>query len=140
MKRVLIAAGIISIPMMLGAGAQAPQPRTASATAQYRSLVDQYCVTCHNTRLKTGGLSLDRASLDDVPSDAEVWEKVIHKLQLGAMPPQGRPRPDAGALRGFIDALESSLDASYVAHPNPGRAPLHRLNRSEYANAVRDLL
>jgi hypothetical protein len=103
-------------------------------------MVDRYCVTCHNARLKTGGLALDAASLNNVPGDAAVWEKVIHKLRLGAMPPQGMPRPDNLTLDAFVGSLETGLDAWYVAHPNPGRAPIHRLNRAEYANAIRELL
>ena len=112
---------------------------TGSAT-QFRALLDTYCVTCHNARLKTGGLILDSASLNDLTADAVLWEKVIHKLRLGAMPPQGRPQPDATSVTQFIDALEHGLDAAYVTHPNPGRAPIHRLNRADYANAIRELL
>jgi mono/diheme cytochrome c family protein len=112
----------------------------AAKTTEYRALVDKYCVTCHNARLKTAGLALDAASLDNLQVDAPVWEKVIHKLRLGAMPPQGLPRPDEVTIGAFVRSLETGLDAWSVAHPNPGRAPLHRLNRAEYANAIRDLL
>ena len=103
-------------------------------------LLDQYCVTCHNEKLKTGGLSLQGANLADIPKGAETWEKVIRKLRVGAMPPQGMPRPDKTTLDGFATFLETSLDRGYASKPNPGRATMHRLNRTEYANAIRDLL
>jgi hypothetical protein len=111
----------------------------AQAPAQ-TALLDKYCVTCHSEKLKTGGLSLQGANLTDVPKGAETWEKVIRKLRVGAMPPQGMPRPDKTALDGFATYLETALDRGYTAKPNPGRATMHRLNRTEYANAIRDLL
>jgi len=105
-----------------------------------KALVDQYCATCHSDKLRTGGLSLQNANLADIPKGAETWEKAIRKLRVGAMPPQGAPRPDKAALDGFASLLETSLDRAYLAAPNPGRATMHRLNRTEYANAIRDLL
>jgi hypothetical protein len=105
-----------------------------------KALVDQYCVTCHSDKLRTGGLSLQNANLADIPKGAETWEKAIRKLRVGAMPPQGAPRPDKAALDGFASLLETSLDRAYLAAPSPGRATMHRLNRTEYANAIRDLL
>ena len=105
-----------------------------------KALVDQYCATCHSDKLRTGGLSLQNANLADIPKGAETWEKAIRKLRVGAMPPQGAPRPDKAALDGFASLLETSLDRAYLAGPNPGRATMHRLNRTEYANAIRDLL
>ena len=109
-------------------------------TSAQTALLDQYCVTCHSEKLRTGGLSLQNANLADVPKGAETWEKVIRKLRVGAMPPQGMPRPDKAALDGLASFFETSLDRGYTAKPNPGRATMHRLNRTEYANAVRDLL
>ena len=103
-------------------------------------LLDQYCVTCHNQKAKTAGLMFDKLDVDSVADNAQTWEKVVRKLRGGMMPPQGMPRPDQAALEGFISRLETSLDRAAAAHPNPGRDPLHRLNRSEYANAIRDLL
>src|SRR5579885_941782 len=111
-----------------------PQPAAA------RALLDKYCVTCHNDKLRTGGLSLQRLDLASVPGDAETWEKVIRKLRVGAMPPPGMPRPDKASRDGLASFLESSLDRAYAANPNPGNASMHRLNRAEYANAIRDLL
>jgi len=108
--------------------------------AAQAALLDKYCVSCHNDKLKTGGLSLQAANLTDVPKNAETWEKVIRKLHVGAMPPQGLPRPDKPALDGLTAFLETSLDRAAAAQPNPGRATMHRLNRAEYANSIRDLL
>jgi mono/diheme cytochrome c family protein len=125
---------------MLFAGSVSLSADSPSASAPYRELVDRYCVTCHNQKLKTGGLMLDRMDLDHVPDGAETWEKVIRKLRGGMMPPQGMPRPDRAALDGFIAWLENSIDHAAPAKQNPGRDPLHRLNRTEYANAIRDLL
>ena len=110
-----------------------------SAFAQ-KPVLDQYCATCHSEKLRTGGLSLQDANLADVPKGAETWEKAIRKLRVGAMPPQGAPRPDKTTLDGLASFLETSLDRAYASAPNPGRATMHRLNRTEYANAVRDLL
>src|SRR5262249_34424521 len=105
-----------------------------------RAILDQYCVSCHNERLKTGGLALDALDLEQVETHADIWEKVVRKLRSGSMPPPGRPRPDAAAAAGFVDAREDVLDQQAAAHPNPGRTAIHRLNRVEYSNAIRDLL
>ena len=107
-----------------------------------RALVDKYCVTCHNARLKTGGLVLDKDTVDltRVADRADVWEKVIRKLHGRMMPPQGMPRPDEATIDAFATSLETSIDHVALGKPNPGRSPLHRLNRSEYAAAVHDVL
>jgi hypothetical protein len=107
-----------------------------------RALLDKYCVTCHNARTKSGGLVLDKDAIDveRPPERAEVWEKVIRKLHGRMMPPQGMPRPDEATLDAFAASLETSIDRVALTTPNPGRSPLHRLNRSEYAAAVRDVL
>jgi Protein of unknown function (DUF1592)/Protein of unknown function (DUF1588)/Protein of unknown function (DUF1585)/Protein of unknown function (DUF1587)/Protein of unknown function (DUF1595)/Cytochrome C oxidase, cbb3-type, subunit III len=104
------------------------------------AVLNQYCVACHSDKLRTGGLSLQGADLTDIPKGAETWEKVIRKLRVGAMPPQGMPRPDKTVLDGVAAFLETALDRGYTAKPNPGRATMHRLNRTEYANVIRDLL
>ncbi|PWU00094.1 MAG: hypothetical protein C5B51_25920 [Terriglobia bacterium] len=106
----------------------------------YREVVEKYCVTCHNQRLKTGGLALDALSLDEVPAHAEPWEKVVKRLRTGSMPPPGVRRPDAATYDAMASWLESQLDQAAAANPYPGRPVLHRLNRSEYGNAIRDLL
>jgi mono/diheme cytochrome c family protein len=105
-----------------------------------RATIDQYCVTCHSTRLKSGGLVLENADLTHVGNDVELWEKVVRKLRAGVMPPQGARRPDAATLHALISSLEASLDQAADARPSPGRPLLHRLNRAEYKNAIRDLL
>jgi hypothetical protein len=96
-----------------------------------------YCETCHNDRLKTAGFSLQGLTFD---RDAETWEKAIRKVRAGMMPPAGAKRPERAALDTFAGAIESALDRAAAASPNPGRAPLHRMNRAEYENAIRDLL
>ena len=112
---------------------------TASASAA-RAVLDKYCVTCHNQRAKTAGLTLDALDLSHVSRNAESWEKVVRKIRTGAMPPAMLPRPDKAAADGVVAWLETELDRAAVEHPNPGRPTLHRLNRSEYRNAIRDLL
>jgi mono/diheme cytochrome c family protein len=125
----------------LPAQAQASAPVAPSRTPEdYKALVDKYCVTCHNSRLQTGGLSLDAVEFRKVPESAEALEKVVRKLGTGAMPPQGLPRPDKATHDAFVTWLAAELNRHAALHPNPGRAILRRLNRTEYANAVRDLL
>ena len=114
-------------------------PFSALAQTQ-RALLNQYCVTCHNQKAKTAGLMLDKMDVEHPPANAEVWEKVIRKLKGGMMPPQGMPRPEQAATENLIGYLETSLDRDAALHPNPGRASLHRLNRTEYGNVIRDLL
>ena len=113
----------------------------AAAQAQTpRPLMQQYCVTCHNDRLKTGNLVLTDIDASDARQHAAVLEKVVRKLRGGTMPPAGSPRPDAATLDGFIRSVETALDREAAASPNPGRVVSRRLNRSEYVNVVRDLL
>ncbi|HET6958198.1 MAG TPA: DUF1592 domain-containing protein [Vicinamibacterales bacterium] len=102
--------------------------------------LDKYCVTCHNATAKTAGLSIDRLDVHDVAANAQRWEQIATKLRTGEMPPPGRPRPDAATYRAAVTSLERALDDAAAAKPDPGRVPVHRLNRSEYANAIRDLL
>jgi Protein of unknown function (DUF1592)/Protein of unknown function (DUF1588)/Protein of unknown function (DUF1585)/Protein of unknown function (DUF1587)/Protein of unknown function (DUF1595)/Planctomycete cytochrome C len=104
------------------------------------SLTDQYCVVCHNDKLKTGGFSLQGLDANNAASHAEIWENVIRKLRAGEMPPPGLPRPDKALAEEFTVKIEDELDAAAAAHPNPGRPAIHRLNRAEYANAIHDLL
>jgi hypothetical protein len=114
----------------------------SSPLSANRELLNKYCVTCHNPKLRTGGLSLDGGSLtdSDVAAASATWEKVVRKLRSGAMPPAGAPRPDQQTLRSLAASFESILDRAAVLAPDPGRVPAHRLNRVEYVNAVRDLL
>src|SRR5439155_15300359 len=102
--------------------------------------VEQYCVSCHNQKLKTAGVSLDTLDAAKVSESAATWERVLHKVRRGEMPPAGLPRPDASAAAKFTASLEAALNGAAAANPNPGRPAVHRLNRAEYSNAVRDLL
>jgi hypothetical protein len=113
--------------------------RDAGGTGD-RELLDKYCVTCHNERLRTGGLALESLDVNEVASHADVWEKVVRKVRAGQMPPVGRPRPDEAQAVAFTSSLETRLDRAAERTPNPGRPTVHRLNRTEYANSVRDLL
>jgi mono/diheme cytochrome c family protein len=120
-------------------------PGTLVATSSTRAsdasrLFNAYCVTCHNSRSKTAGLELDTLDVTRVADHAQQWEKVATKLRTGEMPPPGRPRPDAASAHAVAVALENELNAAAAAKPRPGRVPVHRLNRTEYTNAVRDLL
>jgi len=125
-------------------GSQDPPPRQPQRASTVppadRALVDQYCLTCHNDRAKTGNLSLTGLDVSQPGDQAEIWEKVVRKVRAGLMPPSGMPRPDRPTLDGFAGRLEAGLDRAAIAHPNPGSSALHRLNRTEYANAIRDLL
>ena len=145
----LVAAGAAVGSQALAPAGQTPAPVTATTEArrpgvpvdsEQQALLEQYCITCHNSRAQMGGLSLDGVSLDSVTADAEVWEKVIRKVRAGLMPPAGRPRPPRATLDAFAGAIESAIDSAAAASPHPGRVPLHRMNRAEYANAIRDLL
>ncbi|SVA79628.1 uncharacterized protein METZ01_LOCUS132482, partial [marine metagenome] len=127
---------VVFLCLPVGASAQT----TPSATGS-RSVLDQYCVTCHNQRLETAGLRLDELDVSDPGQHAEVWEKVVRKLRTGTMPPSTRPQPSAADRGALVAWLETALDQFAVATPNPGRTEsLRRLNRTEYQNAIRDLL
>ena len=142
MRRRATAAVIVWALSVAGA-TQAPRAQQSAAPAADAALKatrDSYCVTCHNDRLKTGGLSLDGVRLADAPAHADIWEKVIRKVRGGMMPPAGAPRPSADSRTALVSFLETSLDRAARLSPNPGRPLAHRLNRTEYANAVRDLL
>ena len=106
-------------------------------TSAQRALLDTYCVGCHNARTKAGGLLLDELDLARLSENAATGEKIVRKLRAGMMPPSGARRPDARTLDNFITSLEETLDRAEVKPAPPG---LHRLNRTEYANAIRDLL
>ncbi len=119
-----------------------PEQQTSGATAPSPSpaVLDQYCVTCHSDRLRTGGLTLEAVDLAHVGANADVLEKVVRKLRGGQMPPPRRPRPDKATTDAFVASLETALDRVAEASPSPGRPAIHRLNRVEYTNAIRDLL
>jgi len=138
-KRILIGIGIT----LAGAGTLPPaeaQTQTPQSASQYRAVLDRYCVTCHNERLRTAEMILSTKDVANLSADAAAWEKVVRKLRTGAMPPAGMPRPDQATYDSFATYLETELDRLASADPNPGRPAVHRLNRAEYSNAVRDLL
>ena len=109
-------------------------------SSEQKQIVDKYCVTCHNSRVKTGGLALDKLDLNHVADNAEVWEKVVRKLRAGVMPPPGLPRPEPTRLEVLETSLENDLDRAAAKKPNLLPPGVHRVNRVEYANAVRDLI
>ena len=122
-------------------GAAGPETAAREAEAAEQVLLDRYCITCHNDLLETGGLSLEGADVGDVTAHPELWEKVVRKLRTGAMPPRPRPRPDDATYGRMVSYLEGALDAASAANPDPGRTDtFRRLNRTEYRNAIRDLL
>src|SRR6185369_9607176 len=125
------------------AAAGAPQrPAAASALSavQVKTMISDYCVTCHNERLKTGSLELDSKDVAHLEENTAVWESVVRKLRTGMMPPKNAKRPDRATLDAAASFLENGLDRAAAVHPNPGAPALQRMNRTEYANAIRDLL
>ena len=164
MKKLLFAASTLTLAALVSVGAQVapqgqpkavspkPSPRPVVATAKaekadtpesFQPMVTRYCSGCHNTRnpLPAGApLAFDKVNLADPGADAATWERVVKKLGVGAMPPQGSPSPGAEELARFRSALIANLDAAALRKHDPGKFVLHRLNRTEYANSVRDLL
>ena len=129
---------IVSLGIQARPSAQQPAPQSASS---HRQTLDRYCVTCHNQRLVTAGLKLDDADVANPGTGAEIWEKVVRKLRTGMMPPPNMPQPSMDDRVALLSWLETSLDKAAAAKPNPGRTEtLRRLNRTEYQNAIRDLL
>src|SRR5579864_8202552 len=124
---------------ILSAALAFPQAVPSSLAARH-ALVDQYCSACHNDKLKSGGVTLTKLDLAHPDQSAELAEKAIRKVRAGLMPPAGMPRPDQAAVNAFATALETEIDRAALTHPNPGKPSLHRLNRFEYSNSVRDLL
>jgi mono/diheme cytochrome c family protein len=113
---------------------------SARAQSSPRAVLDKYCVACHNERQKVAGLMLDRVDADHAGRDAQTWEKVLRKLRTQEMPPSGMPRPSEAVYTAVSSQIEKMLDDAAAANPNPGRVAVHRLNRTEYTNAIRDLL
>jgi len=143
---------IVSLGIQARPSAQQPPPQVESApsstpvgavspASSHRGTLERYCVTCHNQRLATAGLKLDEADVAKPGEGAEIWEKVVRKLRTGMMPPPNMPQPSMEDRRALLSWLETSLDKAAAAKPNPGRTEtLRRLNRTEYQNAIRDLL
>jgi mono/diheme cytochrome c family protein len=141
MRRGLTVVALLALLGSAPAGDHALRAAGQETPSAQRALLDQYCVTCHNERLRVADLTLDTVDVSRVADHPEVWEKVVRKMRAGAMPPAPRPRPDQAAYDGFRSWLEAELDQAAAADPNPGRTEtFHRLSRAEYHNAVRDLL
>jgi hypothetical protein len=136
------------LAVFLGAGgfmfaldAQQSSAGLSLPAAPHRDVINRYCLSCHNDRLKRGGLALDTVVTHEVSQNPEVWEKVLRKIRARQMPPIGLSRPDEATYEAVVASLETSLDRAAAAAPNPGRtATLRRLTRTEYQNAIRDLL
>ena len=127
--------------IVLGQSRVTAQSQDPVDPTQHQAVLKRYCITCHNDRAKTGGLSFDGVNIANAGDNPEMWEKVLEKLHGNLMPPGGRPRPDEATHQNLISYLETSIDRAAEARSNPGRTEaLHRLNRAEYHNAVRDLL
>ena len=131
----------LSIPHLeITAHAQQGAPGAATVEAD-QAVVNRYCLGCHNDQALRGGLSLEATPLNDVAGHTQVWERALRKLRAGAMPPDGSPRPDNATYASLVSYLETELDAVSTTSPNPGRTDtFRRLNRTEYRNAIRDLL
>ena len=131
-------AGVVQLSL-----AQEPAGVPVATPSPHRTVLNQYCVSCHNDVIRQAGITLQTIDADQVgqvEDEVEVWEKVARKLRARAMPPPGRPRPDDAVYDAVASSLEAALDRAAATDPNPGRPPIHRLNRVEYRNAIRDLL
>ena len=126
-------------PVASAPAAAAPAAASQDPATTYKAMFTRYCVACHNAKALTAGLDLSAVDLNKIPDNAEVLEKVVRKLQGRMMPPPGMPRPDEATTEAFLAWAQAHLDAAAAKAPDPGRVALHRLNRDEYANAVRDL-
>src|SRR5215471_15023739 len=115
------------------------QAQRANTLAQ-RTLIEENCVACHDQKTKTAGVSLEGLNFNDVGENEALWERVLRKVRTGQMPPPGVPRLEAADRTAFVRWLEGALDRAASLNPDPGRPTVHRLNRNEYSNAIRDLL
>src|SRR5690349_11880070 len=135
MKGILVFCGALAVFAVVATA----QNGTNTVDSQ-RALVNQYCSGCHNDKLKTGGFSFTEVDLEHPEKDAERAEKIIRKVRAGMMPPAGVKRPDAAALKSFAASLETRIDAAAAKETHVTAPELHRVNRTEYRNSVRDLL
>ena len=138
-----VVAWVVAVAIVWGvepADAQRPQADAAKPASSEAAFLTQYCTGCHNQRAKIGGLALDTLDVARVGTDAETWEKVVKKIRTGMMPPSGARRPERATLDGFASELEGRLDRAADTNAPLATPALHRLNRTEYANAIRDLL
>ena len=147
-RRVLACSAAGLVTLLLSAASvraigpqQQSTPASSSVSSEAALVIQEYCVRCHNERALTGGLALDTTNVENVGEHVEVWEKAVRKLRARAMPPAGMPRPDESGYTTLLSYLTAELDALAAATPHPGRTDtFRRLNRTEYQNAIRDLL
>src|SRR5882724_5661997 len=131
----------VLVATVVASAQEAPSPKSGTAmVSAERATLNQYCVTCHNDKLRTAGLTLEKADTSRVGADAPLWEKVLEKVRTGTMPPAGLPRPNEATYRSLSGYLETALDRAAAEKLQPGRVSVHRLNRAEFTNAIRDLL
>src|SRR5881275_1031203 len=144
--RAILAVWLVVFVATIGSFAASPALALGSAertqkTSPLKALVSQYCADCHSQELKKGDLDLETLCATGIASSPDAWEKVARKLRTRQMPPPGKPRPDEATYQGILADLDATLDDFWTKHPNPGRTEtLRRLNRTEYQNAIRDLL
>ena len=130
-----------AVRQQLSGPTSSPAAGALLPASSHRALLDRYCVSCHSDRAKTGGLSLERIDPSKPDAEPEVWEKVVRKVHTGTMPPPNMPQPSKDDRHALVAWLQTELDEASAAKPNPGRTEtLRRLNRTEYQNAIRDLL
>jgi hypothetical protein len=134
-----MASAILTV-LAAAAKPQTPSPASSVRTPARREVLAGYCFGCHNQRVRTANLALDAIEGPEAGSQAETWEKVVRKLRTRTMPPMGARRPDEPTYDALIASLEGALDTAAARQPDPGSPVLHRVNRAEYANAIRDLL
>jgi hypothetical protein len=139
-RSAVIASGVVGVAVLGGAITWLGGHDATPTAAEQWPLFSQYCTDCHNRADFTANIAFDGMTAESIAHEPEVFETVVRKLRGAQMPPPGNPQPDAAARRSWIAALENELDAAALAAPNPGQVALHRLNRTEYANAIADLL
>ncbi len=137
-KRIQVSAALTACGLFAGAALAATAP--ADGSHGNWKTIQSYCYDCHNTDDWAGGVAFDTMSADGIPQDAKIWEQAVRKLRGGMMPPPGHKRPDNAAIKNLVSYLETTLDDAGTARTDPGRVPLRRLNRREYANSVHDLI
>ena len=130
----------LAVAVLFPPAALQAQNSPATAAAVHRATLEQYCIGCHSGPTPFAGLNLQALDIGNLEANGTTWEKVLRKLRNREMPPAGMPRPDAATYEALVKYIETERDRLAEAKPNPGRPTLHRLNRTEYANAIRDLL
>src|SRR5579863_8471398 len=138
-RRLIYVGALLALIAFPGVLQQAAGQTTAASPDQHRAMLTTYCVTCHNARLKTGGIAFDAMDLAAAPDDAQIWEKALRKLRGHLMPPPGAPQPPQKDVDSFVSWMENTLD-THPKGPRAGHVPIQRLNRTEYAASVKALV